>query len=73
VARPVADGTSTALSRREIEVLRLVYCGMTNREIAEQSFISTNTVKTHIKKIYGKLDVTTREEAILRAKELNYL
>jgi len=71
--RPPTDGMSAGLSRREVEVLRLVYSGMTNREIAEQSFISTNTVKTHMKKIFGKLGVTTREEAILRARELNYL
>ncbi len=74
MARPPAGGgTSGTLSAREVQVLRLLYSGMTNKEIASQAFISPNTVKTHIKKIYGKLGVTTRDEAIMRAKELNYL
>jgi len=71
--RPLTAGDSETLSRREIEVLRLVFSGMTNREIAERSFISLNTVKTHIRKIYGKLGVTTREQAVLKAREFNYM
>ena len=72
-SRPVTVGDGEALSQRETAVLRLIFIGLTNKEIAEQSFISMNTVKTHIRKIYGKLGVTTREQAILKARELNYL
>jgi len=71
--RPVANGNVEKLSQREIEVIRLVFAGMTNKEITEQLFISLNTVKTHIKNIYGKFGVTAREQAILKARELNYI
>lgn len=48
------------LSSRERELIELLVQGKTNREIADQLFISINTVKTHIKNIYSKLDVTNR-------------
>ena len=60
-----------ALSGREIEVLRLVTAGMSNREIAEQLFISTGTAKTHVHNLCGKLGVRNRTEAAMKAKELN--
>jgi RNA polymerase sigma factor (sigma-70 family) len=47
-------------SEREFEVLQLVYEGITNKQIASLLFISENTVKTHLKSIYIKLDVNTR-------------
>ncbi len=47
-------------SEREFEVLQLVYEGITNKQIASQLFISENTVKTHLKSIYIKLDSNTR-------------
>jgi RNA polymerase sigma factor (sigma-70 family) len=47
-------------SEREFEVLQLVYEGITNKQIASQLFISENTVKTHLKSIYIKLDANTR-------------
>jgi DNA-binding NarL/FixJ family response regulator len=47
-------------SDREFEVLQLVYEGITNKQIATQLFISENTVKTHLKSIYIKLDANTR-------------
>ena len=59
------------LSERELEVLRLVTAGMSNREIAEKLFISTGTAKTHVHNICGKLGVRNRTEAAMRAKELN--
>lgn len=52
------------LSARELEVLRLVASGMTNREIAAHLFISEATVKTHILHIYTKLDVNDRAAAV---------
>jgi len=59
-----------ALSAREIEVLRLVTSGMSNREIAEQLIISTGTAKSHIHNLCGKLGVRNRTEAAIRGKEL---
>ena len=58
------------LSEREIEVLRLVTAGMSNREIAAQLFISRGTAKTHIHHLCGKLNVRNRTEAAMKAKEL---
>ena len=52
------------LSHREAEVLTKLCDGENYRSIAEVLFISTNTVKAHIKNIYGKLEVNTRAEAV---------
>ena len=62
-----------SLSEREIEVLRLIADGLSNREIAEQLIVGTGTVKTHINNIYRKLDVKSRTQAIHRARELGLL
>lgn len=61
------------LSRREREVLRLMVAGLTNREIAEQLVISSETVKKHTGSIYGKLGVGNRTSAAARARELALL
>jgi LuxR family maltose regulon positive regulatory protein len=61
------------LSEREIEVLRLVTAGLSNREIAEKLIISTGTAKTHVHNIYGKLGVRNRTEAARRATELKLI
>jgi LuxR family maltose regulon positive regulatory protein len=61
------------LSEREMEVMRLIAAGLTNREIAEKLFIVTGTVKRHINNIYGKLGVRSRTQAIARARELRLL
>ena len=58
------------LSERELEVLRLVSAGLSNREIAEKLVISKATVKSHIHNICGKLGVRNRTEAATRAKVL---
>lgn len=59
------------LSEREREVLRLLASGISNREIAAELFVSLDTVKTHLKHIYGKLGVRGRAHAAARARELN--
>jgi LuxR family maltose regulon positive regulatory protein len=61
------------LSEREIEVLRLLTTSLSSTEIAEELVISVNTVRSHVKSIYAKLDVHSRYEALARAKELNLL
>jgi len=61
------------LSERELEVLELIAQGLSNREIGQRLFIALNTVKGHNRKIYGKLQVQRRTEAIARARELGLL
>lgn len=61
------------LSERELEVLRLIVAGCSNREIAERLVIGLSTVKWYINVIYGKLQVESRTKAIARARELNIL
>jgi LuxR family maltose regulon positive regulatory protein len=61
------------LSERELEVLQLVAQGFSNREISQRLFIALNTVKGHNRKIYGKLGVQRRTEAVARARELGLL
>jgi LuxR family transcriptional regulator, maltose regulon positive regulatory protein len=58
------------LSEREVEVLKLVAAGLSNREIAGKLFISVGTAKTHIHHLCGKLGVRNRTEAAMRAREL---
>ena len=57
------------LSPREIEILKIVATGASNREIAQQLFISDGTVKNHLSSILNKLGVRDRMQAILKAKE----
>ena len=60
----------TPLTDKEYEVLQAVAGGKTNRDIAEEQFISENTVKFHLKNIYFKLDVANRREAVKRLLSL---
>ena len=62
-----------SLSEREMEVLRLLTTHLSSTEIAEELYISVNTVRYHIKSIYGKLGVHRRADAVDRARELNLL
>ncbi len=61
------------MSERELEVLGLIAAGKSNRQIAKELFVTVGTVKTHKKNIYGKLDVHSRTQALVRARELNLL
>ena len=61
------------LSDRELEILKLVTEGRSNREIADQLFLSVGTVKWYLTNLYSKLGVQNRMLAILRAHQLNLL
>jgi LuxR family maltose regulon positive regulatory protein len=67
------DALIEPLSKREVEVLRLIAEGCPNKEIAAQLVISIGTVKRHALNIFTKLDVKNRTEAVARARELNML
>jgi DNA-binding CsgD family transcriptional regulator len=58
------------ISKRELEVLTLMAEGLSNNEIAERLFVSLNTVKTHSAKLFEKLEVKRRTQAIETAKKL---
>ena len=61
------------LTPREQEILAEIAAGLSNKEIEEKLVISRNTVRTHIKNLYAKLDVSSRTQAIKKAQELNLL
>lgn len=61
------------VSAREFEVLELLAAGRSNKEIAGKLNVSPNTVKTHVARLYEKLEVKRRTEAVLRARELGLL
>lgn len=61
------------LSTRQRAILSLMESGMSNASIAETLFLSTNTVKTHIRLMYNTLDVTSRIECLNKARELELL
>lgn len=60
--QPLAFAQEHDLTRREGEILKLLLEHKTNREIGEELCISTGTVKTHVRHIYEKIGVTSREE-----------
>ena len=61
------------ITRRELEILKLVARGLSNREIGETLFVSENTVKTHCSRAFDKLGARRRTEAVQRSKELGLL
>jgi DNA-binding CsgD family transcriptional regulator len=61
------------LSKRELEILRLMAQGHSNQEIASTIFVSLSTVKTHIQNLFEKLDVSRRTQAIEKAKRLSLI
>jgi len=81
--RPVAAGggfepnlkalASLGITAREHEVLGQLAAGRSNKEIARRLNLSPNTVKTHVARLYEKLEAARRTEAILRARELQLI
>jgi LuxR family transcriptional regulator, maltose regulon positive regulatory protein len=71
--KPAALAGDERMSDRELEVLRLLATELTGPEIARQIFVSVNTLRTHTKHIFTKLDVNTRQAAVRRATELGLL
>jgi len=68
-----ASAGEEGMSNRELEVLRLLATDLTGPEIAQQLFVSVNTLRTHTKHIFTKLDVNTRRAAVQRASDLGRL
>jgi LuxR family maltose regulon positive regulatory protein len=71
LALSVVEGIQfETLSQQEVRMLRLIVAGMSNADIAQELVVSINTVKTHVKSIYRKLNVSSRVEAREIAREL---
>jgi DNA-binding NarL/FixJ family response regulator len=67
---PAIDETpSTVLTEREREVLALIACGASNPEIARELYLSVDTIKTHVRNLFRKLDVPNRTRAALAADQ----
>jgi DNA-binding NarL/FixJ family response regulator len=60
------------LTQREQEIIELIAQGLSNTQISEQLFLSPKTVKNHITRIFSKMQVNTRAEAIVRARETGF-
>jgi LuxR family maltose regulon positive regulatory protein len=72
-ARSAAQPLLEPLSPREVAVLQLMAQGLSNQEMSERLVLALDTVKGHNKKIFGKLHVQRRTEAVARARELGLL
>jgi LuxR family maltose regulon positive regulatory protein len=72
-SRQTGDKLVEPLTEREVEVLRLIAQGLSNREIGERLFLALSTVKGHTRIIFDKLQVQRRTEAVARARELGIL
>lgn len=70
---PRLKPTLEPITGRELEVLRLLAAGASNKQIAQELVLVTGTVKGHLLNIYRKLDVHNRTQAVVRARELNLL
>lgn len=62
-----------SITKRELEILKLIAEGMSNREIAEKLFVSENTVKTHSSRLFDKLSAKRRTQAVQIGKELGLI
>ena len=70
---PPAQPLTEPLSQRELEVLRLIAQGLSNRQIGESLFLAVDTVKGHNRRIFSKLQVQRRTEAVAKARSLDIL
>lgn len=70
---PTSQPLIEPLSPRELEVLNLIAQGLSNHEISRRLFLALDTVKGHNRRIYDKLQVQRRTEAVARARELGLL
>jgi DNA-binding CsgD family transcriptional regulator len=61
------------ITAREYEILLLIAEGLSNREIGEKLFVSENTVKTHSSRLFGKMDVNRRVQAVQKGRELGLI
>jgi LuxR family maltose regulon positive regulatory protein len=73
MVKTVSAEAPLRLTERERDVLQLLAIGMSNREIAVTLTVTVNTVKTHLTSLYSKLNVHSRVEAAVRARELRLL
>ena len=71
--QPGADDADDEFTERELEVLALLPSSLTTREIGGELFVSRNTIKTHLRRIYRKLNASSREEAVLIARDRGLL
>ncbi len=67
------QGPKTNLSQRELQILRLIGDGASNKELSRKLFVSENTVETHLRRIYGKLSAKNRTHAVAKARESGLL
>lgn len=68
-SKPVSNNVPTILTKREQQIITFLSMGASNQQIAEQLFVSENTVKTHLHNIFKKIDVKNRVQALIWAKE----
>lgn len=63
----------SGISNRELEILVLMAQGLSNQEIADKTYVSVNTVKTHVSNLLLKLDAKRRTQAVIRAREMGLI
>jgi len=73
ITGPLHQHLVEPLSLRELEILHLLAKGLSNRVIAERLFLALDTIKGHNRNIFNKLEVQSRAEAVIRARELGLL
>jgi LuxR family maltose regulon positive regulatory protein len=73
LAKPTLPDGDIRLSQREGQILRLLADGHSNKGLAEKLFVTENTVETHLRRIYGKLGIRSRTQAVARALEIGLI
>ena len=69
----ISVNQSKVLSDRELEILRLIANGLSNKEFAERLFLAISTVKWYLSEIYSKMNVASRTQAVVRGRDLHLL